>query len=91
MCSLSQRHLLPSHRNVPGKDIQYIRQLSDSRVLVADAVRLLEKHGGGPLYFGYGLRDVYNMLAEITKKSLREDFRIRLGPIMTLRLTLMEA
>ena len=33
-------------------------------------MRLLEKQAGVPLYLGYGLRDVYNKLAEITKKSL---------------------
>ena len=49
MCNRSNRHLLPSHQKILENDIQYIKQLSDSGVLVADAVRLLEKQAGGPI------------------------------------------
>jgi len=69
ICSPNKGHLLPSHQKVLEYNIQYIKQLSDSGFSVADAIRLLEKQAEGPLYRGYGLRDVYK-LGEITKKSL---------------------
>ena len=42
MGSPSKRHFLPSQRKVLENDVQYIKQLSDSGVPVADAIRLLE-------------------------------------------------
>jgi len=64
LCSPGKRHLLPSYREVSEDDILFVKQLIYLGIGVANTYRVLKKQAGGPPYLGYGLRVVYNKLAQ---------------------------
>jgi len=50
--SLSKRYLLPSHREVSEEDTLFVKQLSESRIGVTDAYRMLKKQARGSSSLG---------------------------------------
>jgi len=71
---------------VSKANILFVKQLRESGIRIADMCCVLKKQAGGSPYLGYGLRDVYNKLAQFKcrrfddgqAKSLIEIFNRRL-------------
>ena len=84
--SPNKQHLLPSHRQVSEDDILFVKQLRESGIGIADTCCVLKKQVGGSPCLCYGLRDVYNKIAQFEcrrfdggdAKSLIEIFNRRL-------------
>ncbi|XP_019189715.1 PREDICTED: protein FAR1-RELATED SEQUENCE 5-like [Ipomoea nil] len=70
LCSFGKSHLLRSHRKVGNNNLEYLKDMKNSGVELADGMRFSKYQSGGSPLVGFTNRDAYNSMASESLKCL---------------------
>ncbi|XP_019166940.1 PREDICTED: protein FAR1-RELATED SEQUENCE 5-like [Ipomoea nil] len=70
LCSFGKSHLLRSHRRVGNNHLEYLKDMKNSGVALADGMRFLKRQSGGSPLVGFTNRDAYNLMTSESLKCL---------------------